>query len=364
MPRSGFLLVTLIAAAMLVACSPAVPAGGVPPAGTATRVGLNASPTDTRERVGLVRRYLALVSERRYDEAWELLSAARRRGESAPRLADRWRARGAVQLDRGDGAAIWLADELEVRSRFWVDQSRGAGGIEQWSFTLIEEDGIWRIDAEGRWGLGELSPAPTPQDLARAYITALYGPLWAATLVQLSEDPYTDGHVLVFRLLDPTIGEVPQSVAMPIVALSAAGRGGWTLSGGGGLGSVAPVGRYAASCARTWLSPPGFEARGGTALPSAVAATPAATGEPGPRGVAAFFCTVEDPRVATVEVVLPGGAVERRPAAGRQAVVFPFQDRAGAAVPCPQAIRLFDVSGEILPLPTSPEIAEGGSACR
>lgn len=364
MPPSRSVFIMLIVVAMLVACSPSAPAGGTPPAGAPSRVAPSGMPTDAKKQEDLVRRYLALVGDGRYDEAWGLLSGARQRGESAARLADRWRTRGAVQLDRGGGAIVWLADEREIWARFWVAGGGGAGGVEEWSFALIEEDGAWRIDGEGRRVPGELSPAQTPQDLAHAYITALFGPRWTATLVQLSDDPYADGRVLVFRLLDPTTGEEPQPIAMPIVARPAVGRGIWTLAGGGGLGSVAPVGRYAVSCARTWLSPPGFAAGGEPGSPPAVAATPTAALDPGSRGVAAFFCTIEDPRVAALEVVRLGGETAQRPATGRGAVVFPFDELSSTAGPCPQAIRLFTAAGEVLSLPTSPTIAGGGAACR
>jgi hypothetical protein len=109
--------------------------------------------------------------------------------------------------------------------------------------------------------------------------------------------------------------------------------------GGGAIGTVAALDEgWAVSCAWTWLR---FVA-----------------GEP---TVAAFYCAVEDPRVALVELERLDGDVQRAEVAGRQAVVFPYAWDMAARWPAqqPRAIRLYDRTGAALGLPTSP--VAGGS---
>ena len=105
------------------------------------------------------------------------------------------------------------------------------------------------------------------------------------------------------------------------------------MAGGGAIGTMVEMDRYAVGCAWTWLR---FIA-----------------GEP---TVAAFYCTVEDPHVAAIELERVDGAVQRREVVGQRAAVFPYAWDMGTKWPAqqPRAIRLFDTAGAPLALATSP----------
>ena len=104
------------------------------------------------------------------------------------------------------------------------------------------------------------------------------------------------------------------------------------MAGGGSIGTIIEMGRYAVACAWTWLR---FIA--------------------GPPTVAAFYCTVEDPRVAAIELERADGAVQRVDVVGKRAVVFPYAWDMPSKWPAqqPHAIRLFDTTGAPLALMTS-----------
>src|SRR5919204_5099999 len=98
------------------------------------------------------------------------------------------------------------------------------------------------------------------------------------------------------------------------------------MAGGGAIGTMAPMDRYAASCAWTWLR-----------------FVDAQSGEP---NTAAFYCTVEDPRVATLELERVEGGIPRTSVSGRRAAVFPYARDRERPWPAqqPKAIRLFDAA--------------------
>src|SRR5262249_10939066 len=146
---------------------------------------------------------------------------------------------------------------------------------------------------------------------------------------------------VVFRALNTRLqpsaaGARPTAIAITVRRAGLV----WRLIGGGAIGTVAPLDEgWAVACAWTWLrylrDPP---------------------------TVAAFYCAVEDPRSAVVELERVDGAVQRGAVAGRRAVVFPYDwDMAGPwPAQQPRAIRLYDAAGAPLVLPTSP--VAGGSA--
>ncbi len=108
------------------------------------------------------------------------------------------------------------------------------------------------------------------------------------------------------------------------------------------MAGVAPSGlaeldHYAVSCAWTWL-------RYNTGQPT----------------VGALYCTVEDPRVAAVELERADGAGQQMAVVGKRAVVFPYARDMQTKRPAqqPRAIRLFDDTGARLGFGTS-AVADG-----
>ena len=176
--------------------------------------------------------------------------------------------------------------------------------------------------------------ASTPTDLARTYVVANYGSLWLATLEVLQQEAFEDGQVVVFRVLNPLLEPKTAGPRPTAILLFARPQdGGWRMAGGGGIGTMVEMDRSAVGCAWTWLR---FIA-----------------GEP---TVAAFYCTVEDPHVAAIELERVDGAVQRREVVGQRAAVFPYAWDMGTKWPAqqPRAIRLFDTAGAPLALATSP----------
>ncbi len=158
----------------------------------------------------------------------------------------------------------------------------------------------------------------------------------------LYNEPYDDGRVIIFRVLNPLLEpkeEGPRPTA--IMYYLRPDQGGWTFAGGGSIGTVVETGVSPVACAWTWLRFPVSHA-------------------PDAPATAAFYCTIEDPRVATIELERVDGAVQRANVWGKQAVVFPYAASFNTPWPTqhPVAIRLFDATGQPLDLPTSPVESE------
>jgi hypothetical protein len=231
---------------------------------------------------------------------------------------------------------VWPAAEDEVRADLWIQRSTTAGSRDRVSFDLQRVGSAWRIADEHGPGHHEQfaqGPANTLVNLARNYVVGNYGSLWLSSLLVLDQEPFADGQVVIFRVLNPllepkTAGPRPTA----ILPFARPRDGGWEMAGGGTIGTIAAMDQYAVSCAWTWLRDIG--------------------GEP---TVAAFYCTIEDPRVAAVELERVDGAVQRVDADGKHAVVFPYPWDMQTKWPAqqPRAIRLFDRGGRPLSLPTS-----------
>ncbi len=135
-------------------------------------------------------------------------------------------------------------------------------------------------------------PAPLatfPAELVWQGVAAAYGALWLASVEILDQEPSADGQVLVYRVLDPLVEPRtagPRPVAILLFARPV--QGGWQTAGGGAIGTIALMDHFAVSCAWTWLRD--------------------IAGEP---TIAAFYCTVENPRVAAIELERMDGAVQR-----------------------------------------------------
>jgi hypothetical protein len=290
---------------------------------------------DTSAQQAIVRQYLDRLAAGRYADAWELLAPRRQRRDSLGQFEAAWRSRGKIATY--GVPMVWPAAVDEVRAEFLVRRPSGTGGRERWSFLLVLEKGGWRIAEECGPDRPEAQqPVGSPLEVARQFVIDGYGPFWLGTLEVLAEDQFEDGRTVVFRVLNPLVapGEGPQPTAI-LLFVRPSGAG-WTMVGGGAIGTIAPMDRYAVSCAWTWLRFAGAQ--------------------PGESMTAAFYCTVEDSRVATLELERVDGGVQRAPVSGRRAVVFPYawdRERPWPAQQ-PRGIRLFDAVGHVLDLPTSP----------
>jgi len=233
---------------------------------------------DTNAQQAVVRQYLDLVAAERYAAAWQLLTPERQRRETPEAFASDWQAWGRVELAGHQPPFVWPAAENEVRADIWIQHAATGGGQDRVRFDLERVGTAWRIADEhgrGHHDLAAPMSASTPTDLARSYVADNYGALWLATFEVLDEEPVEDGQAVIFRVLDPlleprTAGPRPTAILLFAQPLD----GGWRRAGGGSIGTIAEMDRFAVSCAWTWLR---FIA-----------------GEP---TVAAFYCTVEDPRV-------------------------------------------------------------------
>jgi hypothetical protein len=296
---------------------------------------------DTEAQQALVRRYIDLVAAGQYADAWQLLTPERQGREPTAQFAAAWRSWGQVQLEPGGGPFIWPAAVDEVRANVWLQPPSASGGVERVIFELAHVGGAWWIAEERGRGHRERilfePPGGSPAESARRYVARNVGPMWLATMDLLHQEPFEAGQVVVFRMLDPLVDRAAAAGPKPVAVLVFARPvlSGWEMAGGGAIGTIAEMERYAVACGWTWLR--------------FVADEPAAV---------AFYCTVEDARVAAVELVRVDGAVQRADAAGRRAIVFPHASalRPGGPWPAqqPREIRLFDSDGRPLDLPVSP----------
>ena len=323
---------TAVALLLGAAC---VPVGRTSPPGTSA----SAAPLpDTSAQQALVHEYLDLVAAERYADAWQLLTPDRQRPEPPAAFEGAWRARGRLALGRVGGRFLWPADVDEVRADAWLDRPDGSGALERWSFRLALVGSTWRVVEERP--LGPTGPATlprSPDEAVRRFVIANYGPLWLPTVTILHQEPFADGHVVAFRVLNPLLDRRAEPTPTAILLFLRPRSDGWAFGGGGGIGTIAEMDRYAVACAWTWL-------RYGTGEPT----------------VAAFYCTVEDPRGAAIELDSVEGHRWRADVRGRRAVLFPYAWDLQAKWPTqqPRAIRLVDAAGQALDLPTSPLAGE------
>jgi hypothetical protein len=299
-----------------------------------------ASLPDTSAQKALARQYLELVTAERYTDAWQLLTPERQRRQSPDVFAADWQAWGRLLPDPSGNLFVWPAADDEVRADVAIQYSATSWSRDHLSIDLERLANCWRIADEhgrGHHERGVPTTAGAPTDLARNYVLGIYGSLWLATLDVLDQEPFEDGQVLIFRFVDPLL-EPRTAGPRPIAVLLFAEMrdGGWGMSGGGAIGTVAEVDRYAVSCAWTWLRD-----------------------NEGPT-VAAFYCTVEDPRVAAIELERVDGRVQRLDVTGKRAAMFPYAWDMQTKWPAqqPRAIRLFDIAGNALPLSTSSVIGQ------
>lgn len=151
----------------------------------------------------------------------------------------------------------------------------------------------------------------------------------------LDDEPFDSGRIVIFRVFSPDLSprtKGPQLIAMLLFVRPE--NGGWVSAGGGAIGTLAAPGRSSVDCAWTWTHLSGWQPRN---LPE----------------TAAFYCTVEDARMESIEIARVDGGVQRVRVDGRQAVVFPYRwdsQTQGWPAQHPKAIRLFDASGRRLNL--------------
>lgn len=312
---------------------------------------------DTSAQEAVVGQYLDLLVAERYAEAWRLLSPAQQWQRPADRFAATWRERGRILTRHPDTGQpvlfIWPSAIDEVRAEFRLQPAaNGRDRGSPWErvlFRLVRVDAAWRIAGEyprltpsGQRTIVRFEPWATPESVVRNVVRRDAGALYLPTVDLLYEAPHTSGPIagrlVVFRALYPAlVGDVAPrerdagSLPVAILLFIRPAPGGWTFVGGGGVGDIILLDRYPVACALTWLRLPG-----------------------GPAHDPAYYCTVEDPRVAVVEIVREDGNVQRADV-GRRTVVFPFAGNSAQGWPPrqPRAIRLFDPTGRPLDLPTS-----------
>lgn len=298
---------------------------------------------DTRAQQAVVDQYLHLLANGRYADAWRLLTPSRQAEQPLDRFTAAWQLRGKVFLPDGQSQwakiFLWPAAIDNVRASFVIRQKQSASE-QRWSFTLAQSGGAWRIAGEQpdtALAAGEPSAGSPVEAIERA-IRINYGPIYVPSITTLYDEPYEDGRVIIFRVLDPLL-EPKEEGPLPAVILYylRPDRGSWTIAGGGSIGTIIGTGIDPVACAWTWLRFPDSQS-------------------PDAPATAAFYCTVEDPRVATVELQRVDGAIQRADVLGKQAVVFPYPAAFQPLWPAqhPAAIRLFDASGRPLNLPTRP----------
>ncbi|HEU4793552.1 MAG TPA: hypothetical protein VFS96_07830 [Nitrolancea sp.] len=302
---------------------------------------------DTSAQQAVVRQYLELLADGHYADAWRLLSPSRQSELPLDKFTAAWQARGRVIItnERGPYAKtfLWPAAVDQVRASFMVRESHSGGG-QTWGFTMARSGGAWRIADEQFLGplAVELPPVSSPTEAVERAVRMNYGSIWLPSISILYNEPYDDGRVIIFRVLNPLLEpkeEGPRSTA--IMYYLRPDQGGWTFAGGGSIGTIVVIGVSPVACAWTWLR---FPVSHATDAPA----------------TAAFYCTIEDPRVATIELQRVDGAVQRANVLGKQAVVFPYAASFRTPWPAqhPAAIRLFDATGQPLDLPTSPVESE------
>ncbi len=302
---------------------------------------------DTNAQQAVVRQYLDLLAASRYSDAWQLLSPSRQSDQSLDQFTATWPARGRVVItdERSPYAKtfLWPAAIDQVRASFMVRESH-SGGEQTWSFTVAQSGGAWRLTEEQSLGSfdAEEPPASSPVKAVERAVRMSYGPIWLPSITILYNEPYDEGRVIIFRVLNPLL-EPKEKGPRPtaIMYYLRPDQGGWTIASGGSIETVVETGVYPVACAWTWLRFPVSHA-------------------PDAPATAAFYCTVEDPRVAMIKLQRVDGVVQRANVLGKQAVVFPYA--ASFHTPWlaqhPAAIRLFDATGQPLDLPTSPVESE------
>ncbi len=298
---------------------------------------------DTSAQQAVVRQYLDLLGAKRYADAWRLLTPSRQSEQPLDQFTEAWQSRGRVVITDGRGpyekTFLWPAAVDQVRARFWVRKPQ-SGGEQAWDFTLAQSGGAWRIAKEQSFEplAVELPPASSPVEVIERVVRINYGSIFLPSITILSNEPYDDGRVIIFRVLNPLLEpkeEGPRPTA--ILYYVRPDQGGWTTAGGGTIGTIVVTGVSPVACAWTWLR---FR----------VSDTPDAP------ATAAFYCTIEDSRVAAIELERVDGAVQRANVLGKQAVFFPYSASFRTPWPSqhPAAIRLFDAAGQPLDLPTMP----------
>ncbi len=298
---------------------------------------------DTSAQQAIVRQYLDLLAAGRYADAWRLLTPSRQAEQPLDQFTEAWQSRGRVVVTEGRGpnaqAFLWPAAVDQVRARFRVRRPNSGGG-QTWNFTVAQSGGAWRIAEEQFLGplAVELPPARSPVEAVERAVRMNYGSIWLPSITILSNEPYDDGRVIIFRVLNPLL-ELKEEGPYPTAILYylRPDQDGWTIAGGGAIGTIVVTGITPVTCAWTWLRFPDSDT-----LDAPV--------------TAAFYCTIEDSRVATIELERVDGAVQRANVLGKQAVFFPYAASFRTPWPSqhPAAIRLFDAAGRPLDLPTTP----------
>src|SRR5207302_8473459 len=91
------------------------------------------------------------------------------------------------------------------------------------------------------------------EEAVQRYVVGNYGPLWLPTVTILHQEPFVDGQVLVFRVLNPLLDGRAEPTPTAILIFLWPHDDGYQMAGGGAIGTIAEMDRYALACAWTWL---------------------------------------------------------------------------------------------------------------
>ena len=186
-------------------------------------------------------------------------------------------------------------------------------------------------------GWPELSPVE-----ATRWVTARTYGLQASATMEVLDQQTLDGLTVVTVSIENTrIANGPRQTAIVRTMVPDGPR--WQLVGGGAIGTIAALdGDAAVSCAWTWLRFPTQEDE---------------------QALAGFNCITRDPRVAAIEIERVEGGLQRVDVTARRVALLPYVWPWNAKWPVqlPRAIRLYDRSGALLALPTSPTAPDVGA---
>jgi hypothetical protein len=185
-------------------------------------------------------------------------------------------------------------------------------------------------------------PELSPVQATRWETARTYGLRALATMEVLDQQQLDDLMVVTVSVDNARIANGPRPTAIVRSLVPDGLR--WQLKGGGAIGTIAALdGNDAVSCAWTWLRLPTRE---------------------GEQPLAGFYCIKRDDRVAAIEIDRVEGGVQRVDVTTRRVALFPYAWPWNAKWPAqlPRAIRLYDHSGVLLALPTSPTAPGVGAA--
>jgi hypothetical protein len=221
--------------------------------------------SDTRAQQAVARRYLELLAADRDADAWHPLTPSRQSAQLLDQFTAAWQARGRVFMTHGEvpyaKTFLWPAAVDMVHASFTLRKPH-MFEWQTWSFTVAQHGGSWRIGEEQF--LGQLAvedpPAGSPIEVVEHAVREGYGPIYAPSITILYDEPYEDGRVIIFRVLNPLLEPKEEGLRpSAILYYLLPDQGDWKFAGGGAIGTIVETGVVPVTCAWTWLHLPTIE---------------------------------------------------------------------------------------------------------